>query len=185
MLGLTERRLQKQCQPLVDGLDIPDPWDVEEFCRRLGAQRGREMQLQPLPPMAGVHEICGLWCPLPEADLIFVKAYSSPWHRDCSILHECSHVLRNHEPSPALGLIAAGLKTWMHPQYDSGEMAKILTRGRFDDPIERETEVLAGLIEERASTHRRAAPRLPVPAQPSEVVEVLDRLARALGTSVR
>lgn len=185
MLGLTERRLQKQYQPLVDGLDIPDPWDVEEFCRRLGAQRGREILLQPLPPMAGLHEICGLWYPLPEADLICIKPYSSPWARDFNTLHECGHMLKNHEPSPALGLIAAGLKTWMHPQYDSGEMAKILMRGRFDDPIERETDILAGLIEERASTRRKAPPRLAVPAQPSDVVEVLDRLARALGTSVR
>jgi hypothetical protein len=174
---------QKHCRACLADVHIPDPWDVKVFCDRLAFRRGRSLQLLPVPAVAGAEEVCGAWVPLPDSDVIFVKWHTSPWHREQIILHECSHMILGHPPS------ARAIAGWVRQllpiaHWDPEKVAGVLMRGRYDTPVEREAETLAGLIEARAQRRSPAAPDFDL-AQPAEVVEVLGRFARALGLPER
>jgi len=40
--------LRRRCQRRLRDLPIPDPFDLDEFCRRLGEQRGRPLTLHQM-----------------------------------------------------------------------------------------------------------------------------------------
>jgi hypothetical protein len=185
-MSFRPQRLQKQCRERLAAVDIPDPWDVNGFCDRLAERRGRPLRLLPVPPTAGTEEMCGAWASLPEADFIFVKWHTSSWHREQIILHECSHMICEHSPS------IRGAAEWVRQllptdHWDAEVVAGVLMRSRYDSPIEQEAETLASLIEERAPRQLVTAGGVDLTesAETPEVVEILQRFARALGVSVR
>ncbi len=172
-------KLHKQCKARLADVDIPDPWDVNVFCARLAERRGRPLHLLPVPATAGTEDVCGAWVPLPDADWIFVKWQTSEWHREQIILHECAHMICAHPPS--LRAVADWVGQFLPAgQWDADVVAGVLLRSRYDTPIELEAETLAGLIEERVP-RQPAAPALIDLTEPAEVIEVLDRFARAFG----
>lgn len=70
--GTNVRKLIRRCKATVDQLDLPEPFDVTELCRRTGKARGRPITVAPMP-LRGASP-CGLWLGPPSTDLIFFEA---------------------------------------------------------------------------------------------------------------
>ncbi len=168
-------RLRQRCKMHLANVEIPRPWDLQEFCERLARQRGRDLALTPVPQMEGTLDITGAWLALEDYDVVFFHPNTSPWHREQIVLHECAHMVSGHVPSihTADGLIAECLVAHFTP----AAVAKVLLRSRYDAPIEQEAEVLAGLIDSVAE--RDVGRGSPLPDQGSSAVddEALRRFA--------
>lgn len=95
---VNERRLRQECRRLLEELGIRPPLDVRELCRLVGRRRGRPIHLTPHRfPVPGPF---GAWTAGAEADHIYYQAQTSTVHQDHIILHELSHLLAGHEPTP-------------------------------------------------------------------------------------
>jgi hypothetical protein len=125
------------------GIRIPVPFDVEAFTHELAAHRGRAIVLRPWSNPVG---LMGFWVPDPAADLIVYEQETSPMHREHIILHELSHLLCGHQP-PVLTdrELAASL-----PRLGISTIRRAMRRAAYSSVEDREAEVLASLILERA-----------------------------------
>jgi sirohydrochlorin ferrochelatase len=155
MWGANFRGLVRRCRGVVDGLDVPDPFDVREMCRRASRQRGRPIVVAPLALAAAAP--CGLWLDAHGTDYIFFEANTSPMHQDHIILHELGHVLCHRHGG---GLDDDTLRT-LFPDLDLNLVRGALGRTRYSAVEEREAEIFAGLVLGRAW-------RAPVAAEPAE-----------------
>lgn len=175
-------RLRQRCRTRLADVEIPRPWNLQEFCQRLGRQRGREITLRPVPALAGTLEITGAWMACEGYDVVYYHPQTTPWHREQIVLHECAHMLSGHVPSVHTmnGVIAECFSE----HWDTGKVAQILLRSRYDTPIEQEAEVLAGLIDNLADRQPGSPMSLPetglgVDRSAYEVDEALQRFAAA------
>jgi hypothetical protein len=164
------RRLRRRCAARLRELDLPVPFDVRAFCEALGARRGRPIRLCPLTGPAGP---CGLWAVGTEADFIFYEQATSPLHQQHIILHEVSHLLCGHQPTRVSDEEGSRL---FFPHLDVEMVNRVLGRAAYSAEEEREAELLATLILERAARggFTNAGPAAP------EVAALLDRLEAAL-----
>jgi hypothetical protein len=141
------RRLRRRCAALVRDLPMPAPFDARALCEQVAARRGRPITLVPMEGLAGV---CGLWVATATADLIFYEQVTTPPHQEHIILHELGHLLCDHHRSPdALGLPVAELL----PSLDPAMVQRVLGRAGYTSDEEREAELLASMIRERARAH--------------------------------
>jgi hypothetical protein len=165
------RGLRRECAERVRRLEIPTPFDVQELCRRLGAQRGREIRLlpAPLPPESP----CGLWVSTDHADYVFYEERTSQLHREHIVLHEIGHLLCDHEATPVLDDEASRL---VMPSLDPGMVQRMLGRTHYSRLEERQAELMASLIREQAS---RWSPE-PTWTVPAEAADVAARLEHSL-----
>src|SRR5436190_15843337 len=85
--------LRTRCEARLDELQLPAPFDVEQFCRSTGERRSRPILLHPMDSPAGP---CGTWLAGPTSDHIFYDHHTSPLHQEHIILHEISHLLCGH-----------------------------------------------------------------------------------------
>lgn len=165
------RKLIRRCRAAVDQLDLPEPFDVGELCRRTGNARGRPITVAPLP-LSGAAP-CGLWLGTPSTDLIFFEANTSPAHQNHIILHELGHVLC-HEQNGALD---EDLLRALFPNLSPELVRNALGRTRYSAVEEQEAEIFAHLVLERVW-------QPPITAEPAEgstdthAHDVLRRLAR-------
>lgn len=165
--------LQRSCEQLLMGLEIPDPFDVDVLLARVAALRQRPVRLLPLLP--GLRDDpSGMWVPLPEEDVLFAESSVSDWYRDHVTMHEVGHMLWQH-----VGTVR-DVTAWLG-QY--GVRPETPTQVQLRCSVtaverEQEAEMVALLIEARI-TRRVRSSRTPAP--PAEVAAVLDRLAAALG----
>jgi phage-related baseplate assembly protein len=118
---------------------------------------------------------CGLWLGLPEVDLIFFEADTSPAHQDHIILHELGHVL-SHEHD---GTLDEELLRTLFPALSPELVRNALGRTRYSAVEEQEAEVFAHLVLARV----RRAPAAAEPARGStdtHTRDVLRRFARGI-----
>lgn len=179
-------RLRQRCRTRLAEVEIPRPWDLQEFCRRLGHQRGRDLILRPVPALAGTLEITGAWLAYEDYDVIFYHPQTTPWHREQIVLHECAHMLSGHVPS--MHTMGGVIAECFSEHWDTGKIAQILLRSRYDTPMEQEAEVLAGLIENIAERGPGLPTVLPdtigsAGRAPHEVDEALQRFAAAFAAA--
>ena len=180
-MTLRSLALQRRYRPQLAGLQIPDPWDIEVFCAKLAAQRGRPLHLLPMPARKGTEKLCGLWVPCDEADYVFTKWNTSRWAWEYTVLHECGHMVLGHSPSKEV-VVAEWVQEFLpRSHFDTDKVTAVLARSRFDSPQELEAETFAGLIERR--TYRPAAPRhvRAGTALLPEHADLVERWTRALG----
>jgi hypothetical protein len=161
-------RLRAECLPIVNSLDIPVPFHLQQFCDRLQKRRERLLYLRPvtLPP-GGPSGMC---VSTHTADYIFYEAGTSSLHREHIVLHEIGHLLLGHlttmsESEQALQL----LLTSLDPQV----VIRMLGRGDCSGIAEQQAEMVATLI------MQRAVRRLPSPAR-AEDAHMITRLSRTL-----
>ncbi|MER5183281.1 hypothetical protein ABT009_33870 [Streptomyces sp. NPDC002896] len=128
---------------VLDGLELPDPFDVEELLARVSQKRGRPIHLHTFPGIAGEELPCGSWIATEQADHIFVEEATSPLHRDHIVLHEISHMLLGHTPRQTLS------RAFRH--LDADLVSGVLGRTSYETEEERSAETLAGLIATRAA----------------------------------
>jgi hypothetical protein len=165
------RQLRRDCAALVDQLDIPEPFDAAELCRRLAERRHRPIRLVPIA-LSGDGP-CGLWLAARNADYVFYEQRTSRLHQEHIILHEVGHLVCQHEHSPLLDDEAA---TALLPSLDPAMVERALKRTGYSAREEQQAEMIASLILERVS---RETPE-PCQAVAPDVAGIVDRLELAL-----
>ncbi|MGW0517410.1 ImmA/IrrE family metallo-endopeptidase [Crossiella sp. NPDC003009] len=169
------RRTYRECADIVNGLALPQPFDVQVLCDRVGDERGRPIFLAPISlPTGGP---CGLWINTDPADYIFFEADTSPLHQRHIVLHELGHLLCDHHAAPVLTPDASRL---LMPSLDPAMVRRVLGRGCYSAVEEQQAEIIASMIIQRTSAWT-AEPVRPVPPEAAELVR---RIERALERSV-
>lgn len=142
------KQLEKQCRSLLADIDIPQPFDLSAFCRSVAARRGRSLHLHPLPAQAA-EGACGVWLATDRADHVFYAAGTGPLHQQHIILHELGHILCDHVTP---GLTADDATALLLPDLDPATVARVLRRTSYTAPQEQVAEMLATMINERATS---------------------------------
>ena len=137
----SERRLRD--------LPLPVPFTVGAFAERLADRRGRPIVLRPSDRLPGVS---GLWIPGPTEDVIVYHGGAVGLHQQQIVLHELCHLWCGHRPPSILDLDAQhGVFLLISPD----NVDQVLGRSGYSTEEEREAEVLATLILERAASAAR------------------------------
>ncbi|GAA2273398.1 hypothetical protein GCM10010368_48490 [Streptomyces roseiscleroticus] len=134
---------ESKINSILEDLDLPDPFDMEELVTRVSRRRGRPIHLHAFAGISGEELPCGSWIAMENTDHIYVEDATSPLHRDHIVLHEISHMLLEHTPQQTLG------RTFHH--LDAELVTGVLGRTSYDTEEERSAETLAGLIATRAA----------------------------------
>jgi hypothetical protein len=167
---MEHRSVRARCEARLRELELPDPFDAAAFCALLAARRGRPIVLQPFRSRAGP---CGLWVATPSADVVLYEQDTSPLHRQHIILHEASHIVCGHRP---LLLPPSELASLLLPDLHPDWVGRVLRRAVYSREEEREAEVLASLILERAAP----APPSAAPPPDAPTARTLARLEATL-----
>jgi hypothetical protein len=140
------RRLRRHCERRLEGVPIPNPFDLGDFCKGIAKLRGRRLQLQAMPGLSSTAP-CGLWISIPAADYILFDPNTSRLHAEHIVLHELGHMLCDH--SIAIDVENSTLSRLM-PDLDTKTIARVLGRVSYTTAQEQEAEMLASLIRARA-----------------------------------
>lgn len=163
------KELRRLCEQRLCNLELPVPFDVWSLRDRLVQQRGRPITLQPIASEAG---LLGLWVATDAADVIFYAADTSSLHQQHIILHELSHLLCGHQVLPPSDPAYLQL---LLPDISPETIWRVLGRAAYSTDEEREAELLASLILERAAESLVESP----PTDPASA-EALRRLIALL-----
>jgi hypothetical protein len=121
-------------------LDLPVPFDLDQFVARLEHQRHRPIRLRPFSSVPGCP--CGLWIGTADADYIYHEAGTTPFHATHIAVHELAHMLLDHRRREAwewlIGVLA--------PDVDQTLIQLILGRNAYSTAEERDAETLASVI---------------------------------------
>ncbi|GAA2628172.1 hypothetical protein GCM10010411_76850 [Actinomadura fulvescens] len=128
--------MTRRCRELVDSLDIPYPWDLDQFAAEISSITGRPLRIgPPLPAQPGGP--CGMLVRTLTTDWVNAVPGVSKWHYYTIALHEMGHAALDHHSD----LDVTGLAT--------------LTRNSYDTQEEREAELFATLVQQRVWRLRR------------------------------
>jgi hypothetical protein len=164
------KALRRRCEHVLDGVDIPDPFDVDTFASTIAGRRQRPLHLLPKQTPVGP---CGVWLAMPEADYVFYENGTSAVHREHIILHELGHLLGEHE---AHETIDDDVLRELFPQLDPAMVRRVLGRTSYSAAEEQEAEMIASMVLERVGR------RGPVSAaRATKHGDVIDRLTVTLG----
>ena len=139
------KALRERCESRLGALHLPSPFDVHDFGRTVGAQRGRAILLHPV---VGLGDVSGVWVTGGSADHIYYEQDTSPLHQELIILHELSHLLCGHQPV----LVTEEELPQLLFAHLRPETVRWVLRRRtaYSREEEREAELLATLILEKA-----------------------------------
>jgi hypothetical protein len=171
---MNREQSRRECSALVAGLDLPDPFDLEAFCVRLGEQLGRSIVLMSHSMVIG--GLCGAWMRTAKADYVFYEDDTSLLHQQHIVFHEIGHILRSHVPGKELSkdlarTIAAGMKV--------SDVFRVLGRDSYDEDDEFEAELIATLILRRIGRQPlREEPRATDPAAGDVIARITYSLSR-------
>jgi hypothetical protein len=168
---MDDRKLRRQCETILNTLEISEPFDIQQLCARLGDRRGRRIYLTALDITADMP--CGMFVSTSRFDAIFYRADTSRPHQEHIIGHEIGHLLCQHTTAPVTDSEAIRL---LLPDLDPALVQRMLSRSGYDATEEREAEIIASLISRKAS--RAAATHQPNPPRAAD--EVVNRIARSL-----
>ncbi|MFF1483555.1 ParH-like protein [Streptomyces sp. NPDC058319] len=144
------RRLWRRCTRLVEGLELPAPFDAGAFIALLAGKRGRDIRLMPVAYRP--HTPCGLLITTDRADCIVYAADTTPLHQQHILLHEAAHLIcGHHETSPA----ASAAAELLLPHLPAALVERVLGRTVYTLPQEAEAELVASLILNRATRLER------------------------------
>ncbi|MEU5211093.1 hypothetical protein [Streptomyces sp. NPDC020742] len=145
-------QIRRRCKRLIKELELPAATDLRGMCDIVGARVERPVHLVPMG-LGGV--ISGMTAVTDDGYWIFYELKTSAWHQAHIVLHELSHLLLGHGQDPAVTEDA--LKLWTPSVDVATAMQRMgLTMGfarhhGYDNPAERETEVLGTLLMERVA----------------------------------
>jgi hypothetical protein len=169
-------RLRRDCAALVDELDIPAPFDVQELCQSLASKRGRSIRLAAMAmPTDGP---CGVWVSVNDADYVLYEERTSRLHQEHIILHELGHVVCRHQAAPVLDSETAA---FLLPSLDPAMIERVLGRTGYSAHEEQQAEMIASLILQQVSDRSSE----PSPTVDPEVTGIVDRLELSLANRPR
>ena len=131
--------LRRRCERRLRGVRIPQPFDLDAFCREVESRRGRPLLRRAVPGLSS-HAPCGLWVGTPEADHVFYDPGTSPLHAEHIVLHELAHILSGH-----------GIDAALFPDLDPATVTRMMARVAYTTVQEREAEMMASLIRGRSA----------------------------------
>ncbi|RJQ76048.1 ImmA/IrrE family metallo-endopeptidase [Pseudonocardiaceae bacterium YIM PH 21723] len=166
------KQLQASCQQRLAEIRIPEPFDINELCARISADRGRPIVLAPMHFAGG--SIFGTWLGTDAADYIFYEQRTSTPHQQHIILHELGHIICGHRSDVPIDQGIAGM---LFPDCDPQLVRDMLRRGDFSTQQEQEAEIIASLVMEKVSRQ----PLEPTWATPAQDLAAIARLERLLG----
>jgi hypothetical protein len=140
--------LRRRCERRLRGVRIPQPFDLDAFCREVEARRGRRLLRRAVPGLSS-HAPCGIWIGTPEADHVFYDPGTSTLHAEHIVLHELAHILSGHS------LDTDGSLTRLFPDLDPSTITRVLGRVGYTTVQEREAEMMASLIRGRSARPSR------------------------------
>jgi hypothetical protein len=152
IINVSFRRLRRRCEAIASALPLPVPFDVRELCRLVAAERGKPILLVPA---AGAAKVMGLWVATASADMILYEETTTPPHQEHIILHELSHLLCRHHRGV---LPYTGHMRELLPNLDPAMVRRVLGRSEYSVDEEREAELLACLIKQRAEREAASDP---------------------------
>lgn len=125
-------------EDLLNVVDLPQPFDVAEFCRRLANHRGRPIRL------ISEHgaTVSGTLIGTSDVDEIHFSADTSEYHQWGIILHEIGHLLMGH----GLGVIPSEL---LGAHWNPGRIRQVAARHQYDSGAEQAAEDFATTVLER------------------------------------
>ncbi|KNB52288.1 ParH-like protein [Streptomyces caatingaensis] len=132
-------RARRRCRALAAGLELPVPFDAAALAAAVARRRGRPVELMPTAWRPGLP--CGLLISAEQADYIVYVADTPPLHRAHILVHELAHLLCGHRGTASGELL---------PHLPAGLAGRVLGRTVYSAPQEREAELLASLILQRA-----------------------------------
>jgi hypothetical protein len=156
----------RRARALVEQLQLPDPWDVEQLCERVAQSRQRPVRLLARP-VAGDSITASVFA-AEHADYIFYRDDLRALHRDHAVCHELGHLLAGHTD---------GLLDRSVGELSEHTVTQLMLRRdcAYGDAREREAETIADLIMDRVS--RRVDSRTGDP--------VTRRIVRGFGDALR
>ena len=83
---MTREQSRLECGELVAALDLPDPFDLAEFCARFGRQIDRDIVL--MSHSMAIGGLCGTWMRTAKADYVFYEKNTSQLHQQHIVFHE-------------------------------------------------------------------------------------------------
>ncbi|MFD5163475.1 secondary metabolite protein [Streptomyces hawaiiensis] len=153
-----EAQLRRQCEEQLRGIEISDPYAVDEVCRQLAVRRGRPLHLHELPDLGGVNAPCGLMISFDSGDHIFHVAATSERHRAQIVRHELAHLLLGHASENTS--VVESLLSVMPQGVDPSAVITALGRTSYDSETEYDAEMAASslgeLFEELAYSGRES-----------------------------
>ncbi|MCX4480977.1 secondary metabolite protein [Streptomyces cellulosae] len=141
-----EAQLRRLCEEQLRGIEIPDPYAVDEICRQLAIKRGRPLHLHELPETGGANAPCGMVLSFDHGDHIFHVAATSERHRAQIVRHELAHLLLGHAGSnesvvnSLLGVLPDGV--------DPSAVLSAFGRTSYDRETEYDAEMAASCLGE-------------------------------------
>ncbi|MFF4779072.1 hypothetical protein ACFY05_40260 [Microtetraspora fusca] len=138
-----DRATWRKCERIVGRLSIPAPFDSDLFISALAEQRGRIVELVPMP---GGATQCGALIATDDADYIFYATSTTRLHQEHILLHEVGHLLCGHIGDAKL----ESLPKLLLPNLSGDLVRRVLGRTDYSGAEEQEAELVASMIARRA-----------------------------------
>ncbi len=145
---MTARDVRARVDALLAEVHIPTPFNAREFCRVLGAQRGRPIHLKAVDT-AAVGLPSGTTYGLEEVDVILYDETTTGYHQDVIILHEAGHLIAKHPPG---GLLSEDAAEFLLPEIGRQQVRRLAAREVYSTEEEQEAEYFARRVLERVSS---------------------------------
>lgn len=171
---MNREQSRRECASLVAALDVPEPFDLAEFCGRLGRQIGRDIVL--MSHAMAIGGLCGTWMRTDKADYVFYEQDTSQLHQQHIVFHEVGHILRRHMPGKEL---STDLARVMAPGMKVSDVFRVLGRDSYDDDDEFEAELIATLMMRLVGRHRvHELPEATDPTAGDIIMRITNSLSR-------
>ena len=131
----------RQDDPLA-ALELPDVTNIRDLRDEVSRRTGREVVLQAQEQAPSV---CGACAVLADVIYVFYDPRTSRLHQDQIIAHEFMHLFLGHHKTRPLSALAPALLTTLDP----ATVQMMLGRTKYEEKEERETELLASLLQRR------------------------------------
>jgi hypothetical protein len=141
----------------VDALELPEPFTATAFIDILARERGRPIALLPITARPDLP--CGLVVATGQSDWILYRADTTELHRTHIVLHEAAHILCGHGERGGKGTAMAAAARSLMPHLPAELVRSVLGRTVYDEPEEREAELVASLILHRVARRDRSGRR--------------------------
>lgn len=174
---MNREQSRRECGALVETLDLPIPFDLAEFCVRLGRRIDRDIILMSHAMVIG--GLCGTWMRTAKADYVFYEEDTSVLHQRHIVFHEVGHILRRHVPGKEL---SADLARTIAPGSKVSDVFRVLGRDSYNDDDEFEAELIATLILRRIG--RQSVREMPTATDPT-AGDIIARITTSLSRGAR
>jgi hypothetical protein len=134
--------LRRRCEALLATLDLEIPFDLNEFCNRLGRQLAYPIELVAQSMPAEVPG-CSIW--LDDRIIIAYEQETSLFHQQYIVFHELGHVLFRHDVFQTLEVLPLRL------ELGAEAIRSALARSGYLAQPEQEAEIFASLLLKRVT----------------------------------